>query len=276
MRQYFGPAFWLGVATGVALKASAAPESIATLMNRQQQVRAGRESFVRNCIGCHGTNADGQGPAAAFLSPKPRNLVEGSFKFRSTPAGSLPTEEDLLRTIEQGVPRSSMPPFRALPHPEKRALVAYLQSLRPDWSEMKGASYAIPDPPPDIFAKKETLLASAARGYVVYKEACLTCHGERGLGDGEGSVGLVDGEGQTLLPANFTRRNLKSGPTPKDVYRTILTGLDGTPMPGFADVYSDAQRWDLVAYVLVRRGQGAGLYPADLDLSFANPTAKTR
>jgi cytochrome c oxidase cbb3-type subunit 2 len=201
-----------------------------------------------------------------MLDPRPRNLVSGSFKFRSTPSGSLPTAEDLLRTIDQGVLGTSMPSFRLMPANEKLALVSYIQSLRADWAELQGRSIALPDPPEEIFRKKATLLASAMRGRQLFMDACQTCHGDRGLGDGPGAEGLIDGEERIIRPADFTRPFLKSGARVKDIYKVVSTGLDGTPMPSFAETYTEAQRWDLVAFVLVRRGQGAGLYPADLDL----------
>lgn len=243
----------------------------------QQRIQAGRETFVRNCSGCHGMNADGQGAAAPMLSPRPRNLVSGSFKFRTTPSGSMPTLDDLVRTIDLGVPGTSMPSFRLLSQTEKYALAEYIRSLRGDWNDLVGRSYSIPDVPPEIFAKKETLLASAARGHKLFLEGCQTCHGDRGLGDGPGAQGLTDGEEQPIRPANLTKPFFKSGRRIKDIYKILSTGLDGTPMPSFADVFTEDQRWDIVAYVVLRRGQGAGLYPENLDLQLTVPAkAKSR
>ncbi|MBS1983148.1 MAG: cytochrome c [Bdellovibrionales bacterium] len=235
-------------------------------MTQQQLIEAGRESFVHNCSGCHGMDAQGAGPAAVMLNPRPRNLVAGSFKFRSTPTGTLPTSDDLMRTLDQGVLGTSMPSFRLISNQEKQALVAYIKSLRPTWSQEQGDSYAIPSPPKEIFSKKETLLASAARGRETFLQGCQTCHGDTGLGDGPSVEGLMDAENMPIRPANFTRPYIKSGRTARDVFKAITTGLDGTPMPSFADVYTPEQRWDLVAYVLYRRGQGAGIYSADLSL----------
>jgi mono/diheme cytochrome c family protein len=266
----------LGSVLALAAATAWGQAHIAKLLEKQQLINSGRQSFVRNCSGCHGLNADGLGPASAMLSPKPRNLVEGSFKFRSTPSGTYPTTEDLLRTLDQGVLGTSMPSFRLMPSGEKSALVAYIKSLRSDWLQMQGSAYAIPDPPTEIFGSKETLLASAFRGRKLFTEACQTCHGARALGDGEGAEGLLDGEGQPIKPADFTRAYAKSGRAIRDVYKAILTGLDGSPMPSFADVYAEPQRWDLVAYVLLRRGQGAGLYPAELDLTLDQPAPKGR
>lgn len=264
--------------TGVSLlfltAASASHAEFAQRLSQQQRLRAGREIFVRNCTGCHGMDADGNGAAAPMLSPRPRNLVSGSFKFRTTPSGSMPTLEDLVRTIDQGVPGSSMPSFRLLPEAEKYALAEYIRSLRPDWNDLVGRAYSIPDSPVEIFGKKETLLASAQRGYKHFMEACQTCHGDRGLGNGPGAEGLTDGEGQPIRPANLTSPFFKSGRRAKDVFKILTTGLDGSPMPSFADVFTEAQRWDIVAYVMVRRGQGAGIYPADLDLKLSPNATK--
>lgn len=255
-----------------AMGAGSASAELAQHLSLQQRVRAGREVFVHNCSGCHGMDADGNGAASTMLSPRPRNLVSGSFKFRTTPSGSMPSLEDIVRTIDQGVPGSSMPSFRLLPETEKYALAEYIKSLRPDWNDLAGRAYSIPDAPPEIFSKKETLLASAKLGYKHFMEACQTCHGDRGLGDGPGAEGLTDGEGQTIRPANFTKPFFKSGRRTKDIYKILTTGLDGTPMPSFADVFTEQQRWELVAYIMVRRGQGAGIYPEDLDLQLgANP-----
>ncbi len=228
-----------------------------------QMVEVGRKSFVANCSGCHGLDAKGVGPGASILNPKPRNLVEGSFKFRSTPSGSYPTSEDLYRTLDQGVLGTSMPNFKHMPQTEKLALVAYLRSLRKDWNDLQAAPVMLPRAPSEIFAKKETLLASAVRGEKLFQEGCATCHGT-GIGDGKDAAGLTDNDGRAIKPANLTRPYIKSGRTAEDIFKAITTGLDGTPMPAFLEVYSVEQRWDLVAWVMYRRGQGMGLYEPEI------------
>ena len=42
-------------------------------------------------------------PTASMFRIRPRDFRTGLFKFRSTPSGSLPTDDDLLRTVTQGV-----------------------------------------------------------------------------------------------------------------------------------------------------------------------------
>src|SRR5437899_2150357 len=75
------------------------------------------------CAWCHGKAGRGDGPAAfsinKYLSPRPRDLTRGRFELRSTPSGELPTDEDLLRTLERGIP-GYMPSFRGLTAGERR------------------------------------------------------------------------------------------------------------------------------------------------------------
>lgn len=68
-----------------------------------------RGLFRKHCAQCHGITGDGLGPAAALLNPYPRDFRRGSFKFKSTPQGAKPVLEDLVRTIETGIPGTSMP-----------------------------------------------------------------------------------------------------------------------------------------------------------------------
>jgi cytochrome c oxidase cbb3-type subunit I/II len=237
--------------------------SLAQSQTTQQLIASGRESFVRNCAGCHGDNAQGAGPGAAMLNPKPRNLVAGAFKFRSTPTGTLPTNADLMRTIDQGVLGTSMPSYRLMSQTEKFALVTYIQSLRPDWKQSVGSPYHIPSPPTEIFAKKTPFLEAAAQGQKIFAEACVTCHGNNGQGDGPGAEGLVDADNNPIKPATLTAAWIKSGRSAKDVFKAITTGLDGSPMPSFGDVYTEAERWQLTAFVFYLRGKGQGVYAPD-------------
>lgn len=94
----------------------------------------------------------------------------------------------------------------------------------------------------------------------------MTCHGEGGLGDGPSAEGLVDTDNQPLSPANLRLPYIKSGRRAEDVYKAILTGLDGTPMPAFDGIYAENQIWDLVAYIFFLRGQGAGIYETNFVL----------
>lgn len=231
-------------------------------MTTQQLIQSGREAFVNRCSGCHGTEADGNGPAALMLNPRPRNLVAGSFKFRSTPSGVLPTIKDLIRTIDRGVPGTAMPPFREIPESEKFALAMYIRSLRPEFKDTRDdqVSITVPAVPKEIFSTKAGLLSAAKRGVKIYQSACVSCHGEKGYGDGPSAAELTDSDNLPIRPANLRLTGLKSGKTAKDLFRVINTGLDGSPMPSFDSILKTQDSWDLVAYIFYLRGLEAGIY----------------
>jgi cytochrome c oxidase cbb3-type subunit 2 len=237
------------------LLAAASPAAAADL-------EAGRVVYARYCAGCHGVAGDGAGPAAPMLLVKPRDFTKGVFKFRSTAAGSLPTDADLFRTITRGVNRTSMPEWELLPERERWALVAVVKSFVPDWDARgAGTPIAIPPSPPDLESAEHV-----ARGRVVFETLeCGTCHGPEGRGDGPSAKTLApDAWGNPQMPFNFTKGKLKSGGSPEDVYRTFMTGLNGTAMPSYYDIFAEpdgeyikpGDAWSLVAYVRSLRGKG--------------------
>ena len=53
------------------------------------------------------------------------------------------------------------------------------------------------------------------------------------------------------------------GVTNQDLYRIFMTGLDGSPMPSFADVVKPEEAWDLVHFLRTLqplKTQEAGLW----------------
>ena len=74
----------------------------------------GRAVYQDRCVQCHGVSGDGAGPAARYMYPKPRDYRRGLFKFTSTPYGSRPLRDDLVRTVRQGIRGTSMPNFNLL------------------------------------------------------------------------------------------------------------------------------------------------------------------
>jgi cytochrome c oxidase cbb3-type subunit I/II len=212
-----------------------------TLANRE----LGHEVFEAHCAGCHGERGDGAGPAATFLSPLPRDFTAGVFKFRTTPSGALPTDGDLVRTITRGVRWTAMPTWHEVGEKERLAVVTYLKTLSKRWKE-DGPEPALVIPPAPR-ATPELL----AQGKMLYERAkCAECHGETGKGDGPSAPTLKDDFDRPIRPADFTRGQFKAGAGVADVYRTMTTGLDGTPMPSFADTMTDAERWAISYHVL--------------------------
>ena len=225
------------------------------------------------CIGCHGVDGDGNGAVwelADVYAPehklprKPRDFTEAVFKLRSTPSGSFPTDVDLFKSISRGlVAEHDMPAFKFLPERDRWAVIAYIKTLSPRWEEeadWQEDPITIAEPPlPDA----GMLLA----GKDVYaRMQCAECHGPLGKGDGPSAPGLEDDSGLPIVPRDFTDAAQFVGDSePKGVYQTFTTGLDGTPMPSFADFLDEAQRWQLVWYVTSLRPE-FDLYGARVNL----------
>ncbi len=231
------------VAAGlVCLSAAAraqAPEDAA-------DVDAGRALYEQKCAQCHGAEGDGAGVANSRLSPVPRDFTSGSFKIRTTPSGELPTDADLADIIRRGMPGTAMPGWSSLSEAEIVGLVAYIKTFNEDFAdpEMLVPSIEIPAPPP---ASAESL----RRGRDVYlANKCHDCHGDQGRGDGPSAPTLSDDAGRPIRAADLTKRwDFRGGSGREDIYRTFTTGLDGTPMPSYADSIGEQERWQLVDYV---------------------------
>ncbi len=89
----------------------------------------GRGLYRQHCVHCHGISGDGRGPTASFLNPYPRDFRRGTFKFKSTPIGFKPTDDDLHRVLRNGISGTAMPSFRLLEEAEIDALVDYVKYL---------------------------------------------------------------------------------------------------------------------------------------------------
>jgi cytochrome c oxidase cbb3-type subunit I/II len=219
--------------------------SVMSIPQTDDQVARGKAVYERRCVGCHGLKGDGNGSAATFLNPRPRNFTVGAFKFRSTPSGSLPTDGDLYRTITRGVRWTAMPTWHELPEKDRISVITYIKTLSPRWKEEK------PEPPIPIGEPPKATPDLLARGKELYVQAkCWQCHGNSGKGDGPSAGELKDDLGFKMVPADFTKGQFKGGGDVRDIFRTMTTGLDGTPMPSFADSMKEDERWAISYYVL--------------------------
>src|SRR5580658_8204382 len=109
---------------------------------------AGAQLYYRYCWGCHGARGNGDGENAPYLNILPRNFVAAKFKCRSTPTGTLPTDEDLSRAIERGLVNSNMPSWSALTDQQRADLVAFIKTFSPRWkSEKPGDPIQVPAEP---------------------------------------------------------------------------------------------------------------------------------
>ena len=206
---------------------------------------AGRQLYYRYCWGCHGARGNGDGENAPYLNILPRNFVAATFKCRSTPTGTLPLDQDLFNTLGRGINFTNMPNWSALTDQQRADLVAFIKTFSPRWkTEKPGDPIQIP-PEPAL-----TVASIKHGGELFQKLECWKCHGQEGRGDGPSASTLTDSNDQPIRPYNFTSDNRsKCGKTNQDVYNIFMTGLDGTPMPSFADVIKPEDAWDLVHFL---------------------------
>jgi mono/diheme cytochrome c family protein len=214
------------------------------------EAERGRAVFAQQCAACHGAEGRGDGEAAYLLYPKPRDLRAARYRLVSTWEGA-PTDDDLLRTITRGIPGSAMPSWGHLPEADRRALVAFVKSLADqplvvapaaapaDGSRGTGP-ITVPPEPSDSATNR-------ARAEELFAGACASCHGATGKADVEQQ--LTDAEGRPIRPRDLTSGVFKGDPAPEQLYRRLIVGMPGTPMPSSDWAWGD-DAWYLVRYVL--------------------------
>jgi mono/diheme cytochrome c family protein len=261
----------------------------------------GAEVYGRHCQQCHGVSGDGEGLAAAWLTPRPRDFRRGIFKFTSTPYGFKPRREDLMRTVERGIIGTAMPSFRLLAKRDREAVVDYVLALThrgelerllaaqadaegelsdeataetvenvlAPWQEAADNMVEPATPMPPITA------ASIAAGRTAFqKRECFKCHGSDGRGGLAGGIEVgADAWGRKDPAADLTSGMLRGGQAPLDIYRRISAGINGTPMPAFKDALAAEPDtiWQLTHYVMAladQRRRGVRFVPGA-----ATPTA---
>jgi DMSO reductase family type II enzyme heme b subunit len=203
-------------------------------------VDSGKRVYEKQCAVCHGLGGAGDGAAAYLLYPKPRDFTQNEFRLVST-SGMQATDEDLFLTITRGMPGSAMPSWETLSPAQRWGLVYYIRHLT-------GVSEPI-DPASVIHVPPETpkTAEGMARGREIFAQACASCHGPQGRGDGQQV--MTDNAGFPIRPRDLTAGILKGSSESKDLYYRIVAGLPGSPMPSYAGVYTDEQLWDLIHYV---------------------------
>jgi len=246
--QSLTAALALGIAIGGSLKLSHStsgtldPKPVSAEMLLQ-----GKEVFNDACAPCHGLGGTGDGPLSANFQTKPRDLTKGVYKSRSTASGQLPTDGDLEHDLTAGIHSSTMPPFVAMWPEDRAAVVQYLKTLSPKFSD--STEY-----PLDVLQYGQPIVSSPQsieQGRIVYlKMQCDNCHGIRGGGDGKAAEVQHDDFGNFVHTTDLTTvTDFKFASSIQDVYRIFSTGMNGVAMPSFAGTLQDSDRWHLANYV---------------------------
>jgi mono/diheme cytochrome c family protein len=222
-----------------------------------EQIEAGKRVYFTKCVWCHGVEGAGDGPGADRLWPRPRNFNQGTFKIRHTASGELPLiDVDLFQTVTHGLPGSAMPSWEGiLTEQQRRDVLTFVttQLVKDrDWQDEEFESFAVLQL--DQLPPTEPNAESIKRGAeLVVEKKCIECHGLEGRGDGN-AFNLKDDWGFPIQPADWHkcwnfRGSRQDAYNVKNIFRTFSTGINGTPMPSFADTTSIEDRWDIANYV---------------------------
>jgi len=232
--------------------------------SEELRLKRGQASYTTYCSGCHGAQGDGQGPAARFLEPKPRDFTKGKVKFASVPAGDMPHDADLYRTITKGLHGTSMPSWNLLPKQEVDDIIEYVKTFTPN-RKPPGAIVSIPQDPWVKSPEK-----GVAEGEKLYHglAACMSCHPayttKPKVVEAMKSYDMdfstfrpnayesetKDSEwGAPIRPPDFLVDPIKSGTAREDLVRVIATGVGGTAMPSWGATLTPKQLWGLAYYV---------------------------
>jgi mono/diheme cytochrome c family protein len=234
-------------------------------LGTEAQRESGKTLYLKYCAQCHGENGDGDGYATPHLSPRPRDFTTGRFKVRTTPSGALPTHQDLVNIIRRGMPYTSMPGWPTLSDQEVSDLAYFLKTFSPDFAVAEN----IPEPIPLPSAPAATN-ESIELGKKLYEEnGCLKCHGALGRGDGPSASTLVDDLGYPIRAADLSQSwTFRGGASREDIFKTMSTGFNGTPMPSFQDALPPEQRWAITDFIVSLSGSSG---PGYTNLVIAKP-----
>jgi mono/diheme cytochrome c family protein len=241
---------WRGCAVALLVLSStvlrSAVQAAAPDIGTEAQRESGKKIYAKYCSQCHGEKGDGEGYAAVHLRPRPRNFTTGKFKIRTTPNGALPTHQDIVNVIRRGMPYSSMPAWPNFSDQEVSDLAYFITTFSPDFANPERVPQPVSLPSAPRSSKE-----SIETGKKVYEETgCPRCHGTLGRGDGPSAPTLTDDFGRPIRVADLSQSwTFRGGSTREDIFRTMSTGFNGTPMPSFADALTPEQRWAITDFI---------------------------
>ncbi len=117
----------MGSRTAMAVGLAALVLLVPALVLAQRDANRGNDLYHKNCAACHGEAGKGDGPAAAALNPKPKDLADKAYMATLSDKYLL----DLVRKGGTGMGKSPlMPPMgSALTDDQIQDVIAYLRSL---------------------------------------------------------------------------------------------------------------------------------------------------
>lgn len=229
----------------------------------------GHGVYRQHCASCHGIKGDGRGPSAESMTPLPRSFRLGYFKFSSAPKDQLPTDDDLRRTLRNGLAGTHMSSWKSLSDDDANAVVQYIKTFSTRWAkEPSGIAVQLGEDP---WKGREE--EAGRRGLALYhgKAECWTCHPSYVSREDIGrfrSLTMPESEGRkvpwrealersqpaqtvhgNITPPDFLKDQLRSGSSETDIARTVAAGVGGTPMPAFHATIPPGDVWAIAHYV---------------------------
>ncbi len=266
---------------------------VAALKERVLAERAamdGKALYQFRCAVCHGEEGAGDGVAADFMYPRPRDFTLAMFKYKSSPPQQPPRDEDLFHTIKFGLPGTGMPGWGALlSDAQIRGLIPVIKGfdITATWAPEDADEESFDEegrytktdfrviteqePTPGQVPYSE---ASVTRGKQVFEETCGQCHGSEGRGNITSGKRLADDWGVRIWPRDLTKpwtwraTEVSEGENSRDatikrIYQRLSIGIPGTPMPshraveeGNEDPVGLEDRWHIANYVYSLRDRG--------------------
>jgi cytochrome c oxidase cbb3-type subunit 3 len=179
----------------------------------------GEALYRQHCAACHGY--DGKGGVGIPLA-----LPDFQYSV---------TNKYLKTTIRNGRPGRIMPAFHSLSNQELNALVKYIRH----WSSGKPFSYPV-----------TPVTGDPARGQLLFKRYCSSCHGPNGEGGKGTGVTFSRPRDLPIIAPALNNSGFLEAASDQFIKATLINGREGTPMVSFRKKgLSDKDIDDIVVYI---------------------------
>ena len=182
----------------------------------QLSIEVGRRIYKRDCAFCHGTEGRADTEAAKVLKPRPRIFADPIEMARVD-------DGRLYAAIKLGRAGTSMASWGELLSPAE--IIDVMRFIR---------SLEQPLPPGMTRAQLEITV-----GEGIYKQYCITCHGE------QGNAQTPLGHALNPHPVDFTKAHL----TDIEMQRAISLGKPGTAMAPWGVVLNSEDARRVILYI---------------------------
>ena len=186
--------------------------------NTAPSFKNSEEIYKGLCARCHGEKGDGKGVTYLYLDPAPRDLTKAAF-MNSKP------DERFLKSLKEGVPGTSMPPWeRVLSEQQRKDVLAYVFQNFVKESRKPLKERKVPETNP-VTATSQSIAA----GEQIFLQRCTGCHGRKADGKGPNSLDI------SPRPRNLRNSAFVNNVSDQRLFTSITYGVDGTAMPSWID-----------------------------------------